>query len=41
MSAGETESDSENEPEQEMTDYPETSYVHIPEGEFGTVGNIF
>lgn len=41
MSAGETESDSENEPEQETNEYPETPYVHIPEDDlYGTVRNL-
>jgi hypothetical protein len=36
MSAGETESDSENEPI-EQEEYPETAYTHTPEEEFGAV----
>jgi hypothetical protein len=37
MSAGETESDSENEPEFETNEYPETPYVQVAEEEFGNV----
>lgn len=41
MSAGETESDSENEPEQENgSDYPETPYIGYIEEEFGTVSTM-
>lgn len=38
MSAGESETESENEPiEQETSEYPETAYALMPEEEFGTV----
>lgn len=37
----ETESDSENEPEQDSNEYAETPYVQIPEEEFGTVINRY
>lgn len=37
MSAGETESESENDQMEQETEYPETAYIHTSEDEFGAV----